>query len=299
MKRIKRATILLIACFVLIGAMGCSQSIEKRITSAYQQINEADSLEATLALGLTLTVTSEGTKVPIPAQVAVDITVFQDPIEAKYVASASVFGMSQTISEMYVQQLEDGSGLSYVYEPIEGTWTRAIIAKEEMTGYQSNTYLPSQDALALFQSLEVVETDVIDGVKADVVECKLNVDLIWDWIMEEAGMEEDGVVLDEDTKTMLEDIRTVFESISCQVWIAQKTPDILKIKLDLSALTDLINDALPDALMQSLLDEYDMEDIPSDVEVYFSDLYLELKFDNINQAQPFEIPQEALGSGLI
>ena len=42
-----------------------------------------------------------------------------------------------------------------------------------------------------------------------------------------------------------------------------------------------------------------MEDIPSDVEVYFSDLYLELKFDNINQAQLFEIPQEALGSGLI
>lgn len=299
MRQFKRLVFFVLACcLLLVGALGCDQSLEQRLDAAYKRLGEATNYQATVVLGIMMNVSSQGTDIPVPLLISLEMTAFTDPMEIKCEAWIKTYGVSQKITELYVQELKDGSGVMYIFEPIEGTWLNTKISPRDMADYYESDVSYASFS-KLFTSPQIVDSESIDGIETDVIETKLDVDAIWESYMGEIESDENASLWDEEADVFLDGMKSVLKTVSCRIWFSKQSTDLLKIKLDLSGFTDLINEALGDDMMQSLLGELAMEDMPQDMEINISDLYIEITYKNLNQAEPYEIPPDVFGYGTV
>lgn len=308
MKNIKRLAAFLVACAMLL-AIGCSNQdidIEQRMTDAYARMNDAKSVDSTIHFVLSVKLTSEEQTVPMQFQVNVESTAFKEPEKGRMKLSVSVFGFTQDIGEMYMETLEDGTVKLYSYNESTDTWTSNTDEAGEIR-YLNN--FTTAIGIDVFKSMEIVGTEQINGVEADVVECALDMDKIWDIVMGAAQSEltTGEVDLGEDYDTMMAGLKAAFSGAKYTVWLKQGTSEILKIKLDLSSLTSFINEGLSDIIGESLLGSVGMseeeadgteaingEDVQEDIpDVEFTEIYLEVIIDGVNSSEPFDIPSEA------
>lgn len=296
MIQIKRAAILLLSCIVLLFA-GCGKSIKQRMTDAYANMANAKSMDLTISFGMGLRISSEGTTLPVQFQMKMETSMFRDPDKMKAKMSISVFGFSQAIGEMYMQTLEDGTIQVFNHESATDTWT---INTDEtgMMALNLGKFSTGTD-MSIFKSMKVVGTGEVNGVEADIVECELDMDMLWDTAMK--GMESElSGELGEDTESVIAGIKAAFSDAVYTVWLEKGGSQILKIKLDLSSLVSYLNEGLSDLLGESLLDSIGMEEEDTDgqaiPDIEFTDLYIEVAIDSINSSEPFEIPAEAYTS---
>ena len=290
MKRFRHVMAVLLALVALCIA-ACSKSVEQRVSEATRRLGEADSLEAEIALGVSIELASATSEVSLPFQVLVQCAVMEDPALAKFIFTMELYGFEQEIMQLYFEQQEDGSGVYIMYDAFADAWEQWVVEEEFMNNSQPGLLTPASAEPTLFRSMEIVGTQTIDGEQTDVVECLLDIQSIYGTVLEsyEAMLRDDAL---EQQAPPFTDMPSSAKDIPCTLYLSRSRPEIRKLKVDLSAFLEDINEEFDDEAVQGFLADFGINDDGGPIQVRLTELYIEVTLDNIDAVEPFTIPRQ-------
>jgi len=292
MKSVKRLGLFLLTGLLLL-AIGCSKNVEQRMRDALTNLGKASSMDVKLTVNMTMSVTQDKMTLPIPMNVDINISYSKQPIAFKMNVSGQAMGQTLPISDVYGELADDGNLKMYTKE--SNKWKTTTVPKATFDALLMNSLqTPGADSLGMFKSIKVIDSETVNGIKTDVVECVLDDEKIWSTAMDQ--LQKQGGLNDAKTQAILEKLKDSFKGLKIQYYLEQGKANLVKIDCDLSNLGKSLTDILQDSLKEAMKGLEGGEGA-SNFSFGVSDLKIEVGFDHLNNIQPIVIPEEARTAG--
>ena len=285
MKKAKKLMAALFAMVLLVAMTACSpqMTLEQKIQKALDNIAGMKNVDA----GMNMDIEMGMMGMTISMQMKGDIVTFTDPMKMKMDMTVSALGQEQTL-QMYAQET-DGAITTYAND---GTgWTAQQLSQEEFDTQYSSSMNGSADVFlkAMKDFTQAEGTEEINGRKTIKVEGTISGTDIAEALKASGMMDAMGSEMgaaDLDTE-QLEALTKDMSGMKITLWLDDAKYVPVKIEMDMAEMmSSLIEKAMEEATSQSGSD--------LDLSMSISKCLVEITYDKINDAEDFDIPQEAL-----
>lgn len=285
MKKAKKLMAALFAMVLLVAMTACSpqMTLEQKIQKALDNIAGMKNVDA----GMNMDIEMGMMGMTISMQMKGDIVTFTDPMKMKMDMTVSALGQEQTL-QMYAQET-DGAITTYAND---GTgWTAQQLSQEEFDAQYSSSMNGSADVFlkAMKDFTQAEGTEEINGRKTIKVEGTISGTDIAEALKASGMMDAMGSEMgaaDLDTE-QLEALTKDMSGMKITLWLDDAKYVPVKIEMDMAEMmSSLIEKAMEEATSQSGSD--------LDLSMSISKCLVEITYDKINDAEDFDIPQEAL-----
>ena len=285
MKKAKKLMAALFAMVLLVAMTACSpqMTLEQKIQKALVNIAGMKNVDA----GMNMDIEMGMMGMTISMQMKGDIVTFTDPMKMKMDMTVSALGQEQTL-QMYAQET-DGAITTYAND---GTgWTAQQLSQEEFDAQYSSSMNGSADVFlkAMKDFTQAEGTEEINGRKTIKVEGTISGTDIAEALKASGMMDAMGSEMgaaDLDTE-QLEALTKDMSGMKITLWLDDAKYVPVKIEMDMAEMmSSLIEKAMEEATSQSGSD--------LDLSMSISKCLVEITYDKINDAEDFDIPQEAL-----
>lgn len=285
MKKAKKLMAVLFAMVLLVAMTACSpqMTLEQKIQKALDNIAGMKNVDA----GMNMDIEMGMMGMTISMQMKGDIVTFTDPMKMKMDMTVSALGQEQTL-QMYAQET-DGAITTYAND---GTgWTAQQLSQEEFDAQYSSSMNGSADVFlkAMKDFTQAEGTEEINGRKTIKVEGTISGTDIAEALKASGMMDAMGSEMgaaDLDTE-QLEELTKDMSGMKITLWLDDAKYVPVKIEMDMAEMiSSLIEKAMEEATSQSGSD--------LDLSMSISKCLVEITYDKINDAEDFDIPQEAL-----
>lgn len=285
MKKAKKLMAVLFAMVLLVAMTACSpqMTLEQKIQKALDNIAGMKNVDA----GMNMDIEMGMMGMTISMQMKGDIVTFTDPMKMKMDMTVSALGQEQTL-QMYAQET-DGAITTYAND---GTgWTAQQLSQEEFDAQYSSSMNGSADVFlkAMKDFTQAEGTEEINGRKTIKVEGTISGTDIAEALKASGMMDAMGSEMgaaDLDTE-QLEALTKDMSGMKITLWLDDAKYVPVKIEMDMAEMmSSLIEKAMEEATSQSGSD--------LDLSMSISKCLVEITYDKINDAEDFDIPQEAL-----
>ncbi len=285
MKKAKKLMAALFAMVLLVAMTACSpqMTLEQKIQKALDNIAGMKNVDA----GMNMDIEMGMMGMTISMQMKGDIVTFTDPMKMKMDMTVSALGQEQTL-QMYARET-DGAITTYAND---GTgWTAQQLSQEEFDAQYSSSMNGSADVFlkAMKDFTQAEGTEEINGRKTIKVEGTISGTDIAEALKASGMMDAMGSEMgaaDLDTE-QLEALTKDMSGMKITLWLDDAKYVPVKIEMDMAEMmSSLIEKAMEEATSQSGSD--------LDLSMSISKCLVEITYDKINDAEDFDIPQEAL-----
>lgn len=285
MKKAKKLMAVLFAMVLLVAMTACSpqMTLEQKIQKALDNIAGMKNVDA----GMNMDIEMGMMGMTISMQMKGDIVTFTDPMKMKMDMTVSALGQEQTL-QMYARET-DGAITTYAND---GTgWTAQQLSQEEFDAQYSSSMNGSADVFlkAMKDFTQAEGTEEINGRKTIKVEGTISGTDIAEALKASGMMDAMGSEMgaaDLDTE-QLEALTKDMSGMKITLWLDDAKYVPVKIEMDMAEMmSSLIEKAMEEATSQSGSD--------LDLSMSISKCLVEITYDKINDAEDFDIPQEAL-----
>ena len=285
MKKAKKLMAALFAMVLLVAMTACSpqMTLEQKIQKALDNIAGMKNVDA----GMNMDIEMGMMGMTISMQMKGDIVTFTDPMKMKMDMTVSALGQEQTL-QMYAQET-DGAITTYAND---GTgWTAQQLSQEEFDAQYSSSMNGSADVFlkAMKDFTQAEGTEEINGRKTIKVEGTISGTDIAEALKASGMMDAMGSEMgaaDLDTE-QLEALTKDMSGMKITLWLDDAKYVPVKIEMDMAEMmSSLIEKAMEEATSQSGSD--------LDLSMSISKCLVEITYDKINDAEDFDIPQDAL-----
>lgn len=282
-KRWKRAAALLLAAAMTLSLTGCG-IFDTKLARAIQKLSNLDSLhvalqvEAALELCIDGQTEDEARSLPASGSFEAEGELYTNPLRARLDTVLRLPG-SQTRQECYMEKEEHAYYL-YSRKNDGALWQKQGLAEQDGAKVKGLRYIIS--SMETFTPAE--EEEELDGQAAtrydgalagDSISELLELYGVWELLTDGMGLQLKDALFEE------------LPDVPASVWVDGSTGMLVRIEADLTDLAAVIAE-------RQLADSRDALDLDSvGVRLALTGLQLRLELSGFNEAEPFQIPDEA------
>lgn len=286
----------LVMCLCLCMSMmtGCGKSEEEVVTNSIKALNNAKNYDMNVSLKGKMSVSFGEKSQDADIDISMKETVFTEPMKCKVVASFKTAGQENQV-ESYMQ--ESGGSFDVYTKPLkEADWSKInmsdVTKAMKEAGVQSTQKFKED-----FASYKKLEDKEENGKKYYLYECALDADNIKE-TLNGLGSSMTSMLGKDIDEEMYKKIVDKMGDIKMTFWFDQESAMLSRIEYPM---TDLMNNVIQIVLeevtkVQGKDDDGTMASIMSQVKMSVSDMDMIMDIENVDSAQDFEIPQEALNA---
>lgn len=304
MKKMKKLLGMLMCVVMALGCLtGCGgASDEDILLEAVKAINAADNYDMESKISGKMTVSVMGQSQAMDMTVTQNATYFKEPYKMKMTNRTSSSG--QTVeTESYIQKEDDNY---IIYTKAEDVWTKAEMGSLEeamaSSGMNSLTESYAEDISKYTKKENRTENDK-EYLVYDYTIKQEEIEKMMDGMMSSlTPMMESmaGEVDSAQVEGLLNDIIGSMGDITMTILVDKEEKSIYRIECPMTDMMNKMMEAIIDWIgeyaksMATSEDEIaQMETILKDMSMTVSDMNMELTYSNLNEAEDFEIPEEA------
>ena len=279
MRKLKKLGAIVLTSLFVVSTVACGSSssgkddVTSRLVEAQKKMEEVKNAEATLEMKLEAVSTDEdGKEESLNMSTTGNIVMFSDPIKAKIEMNMALEGLGSVDMNMYMEE-KDGKYISYTN--LLGSWTATEVSLDDVDQYslEKNAELYIKD----LKNVKEIGTEEINGENTTKIEGEVSGEQLKS-LIESSGMLDLTGLSETETKEM-EKLLANMGDLKLTVWLNDDNY-MVKVSEDL---TEFAN-----KLVKNLAEEDDTINDAS-----FTNLVVTISYDKFNEAQDFEIPEDA------
>ena len=301
MKKMSKILAFMMCVVLSIGCLtGCGgKSEEEGLMSAVTGINNAESCEVEVSMAGKMSMRMGEEAQDLDMKMDMKGTSFQDPLKMKITGSVAMMGESTTM-ESYIQKENE----KYVlYSNVEGTWTKMELG-------DLDTALASSGMSSYSNQLSA---DIGKYTKKEEKKEGETTYLVYDYTVSGEEMESMLEGSTSSVKSMLGDsvdakeyqdlmnrVVSSIGNVTLTVYVDVKKQEISRVEYPMTDMMNKMFDELMKYIKDKALEEAtedeakEVNEMMNSMEMKVSDMNMSISYKNVNKAEDFEIPDEAL-----
>ncbi len=301
MKKMTKILALMMCVVLSIGCLtGCGgKSEEEVLMSAVTGINNAESCDVEVSMTGKMSMKMGEEAQDLDMKMDMKGTSFQDPLKMKITGSVAAMGQSTTM-ESYIQKENE----KYVlYSNVEGTWTKMELGDLDTalssSGMSSFSNQLSADIGKYTKKEEKKEGETTYNVYDYTINGEEMKSMLEGSTSSVKSMLGDSV----DTKEYEDLMNRVVSSIgnvTLTVYVDVKKQEISRVEYPMTDMMNKMFDEIMKYVKEKALEEatedeaQEAEEVMDSIEMKVSDMNMSVSYKNVNKAEDFKIPDEAL-----
>lgn len=301
MKKITKVLALMMCVALSIGCLtGCGgKSEEEILMSAVTGINNAESSEIEASMTGKMSMKMGEESQDLDMKMDIKGTMFQDPLKMKMTGSVSAMGQS-SLMESYIQKENE----KYViYSKVDGTWTKMELGDLDTalasSGMDSFSNQLSADIGKYTKKEEKKEGETTYNVYDYTINGEEMKSMLEGSTSSVKSMLGDSV----DTKEyedLMNRVASSIGNVTLTVYVDVKKQEISRVEYPMTDMMNKMFDEIMKYIKEKALEEVtedeakEVKEMMDSMEMKVSDMNMSISYKNVNKAEDFKIPDEAL-----
>ncbi|MCI8364097.1 MAG: hypothetical protein HFG34_03985 [Eubacterium sp.] len=301
MKKITKVLALMMCVALFIGCLtGCGgKSEEEILMSAVTGINNAESSEIEASMTGKMSMKMGEESQDLDMKMDIKGTMFQDPLKMKMTGSVSAMGQS-SLMESYIQKENE----KYViYSKVDGTWTKMELGDLDTalasSGMDSFSNQLSADIGKYTKKEEKKEGETTYNVYDYTINGEEMKSMLEGSTSSVKSMLGDSV----DTKEyedLMNRVASSIGNVTLTVYVDVKKQEISRVEYPMTDMMNKMFDEIMKYIKEKALEEVtedeakEVKEMMDSMEMKVSDMNMSISYKNVNKAEDFKIPDEAL-----